>query len=275
MQTIIKFRNEKKIKYSKTMTRVAFLILIVSSLLIGSCSTRHMKLDRRNLIPKKELISIITDVYITDGLMTIPKIRDHYTPVDSISSYRDVIVKHGYTKEAMDKTIKYYYIKNPKTLIEIYDQVLATLSGMETRYEREIAVMQSHALTLWTGDESYSVPDPAGGDSASFVINSRYQGVYTLSFTATMFPDDQSVNARFCAYVINSDSLANGVKTYIKSDKYVKDGYPHNYTFKINCSDKPRHQLRGLFYDTEGNREVAHSHLIIENISYLITSGAL
>lgn len=275
MQTNIKYRNVREIKYLNPMNRFVSLILIMAALIAGSCSSRHKKLDSSNLIPRKELISIITDVYITDGLMTIPKIRNYYTPVDSVSSYRDVIVKHGYTKEAMDKTIRYYYIKKPKELIGIYDQVLATLSEMETRYEREIAIMQSHALTLWTGEESYSLPDPAGGDSASFVINARYQGVYILSFTATVFPEDQSVNARFCAYVINSDSLGNGKKKYIKSEKYVKDGYPHTYTFKINCSDKPRHQLRGLFYDTEGNREIAESHMIIENISYLITSGAL
>jgi hypothetical protein len=257
------------------MTRFAFLILLLSVLLSGSCTSRKKKLDRSNLIPKKELISIITDVYITDGLMAIPTIRDHYTPVDSVSSYRDVIVKHGYTKEVMDKTLKYYYIKKPKVLIQIYDQVLAALSEMETRYEREIAIMQSHALTLWTGDESYSLPDPAGGDSASFVVNTKYQGVFSFTFTATMFPDDQSVNAGLCAYVINSDSLKTGKKTYIKSDKYIKDGYPHNYRILINCSDKPKHQLRGFFYDTEGNREISESHLIIENISYLITSGAL
>lgn len=257
------------------MTRFTFLILILITLTAGACTRRNHKIDRSKIIPKKELTAIITDIYITNGLMTIPEIRYFYVPADSISSYKSVIEKHGYTKEAMDKTLKYYYIKNPKALIEIFDQVLATLSEMETRYEKEISAMQSHSLNLWTGDEGYSLPDPGGNDSAAFNIIAKNQGVYTLSFTATLLPDDQSVNARFKAYVCNADSISNGKKTYLKSVKYIKDGHPHSYSIEINCSDKVKHQLKGYFYDIENNRENTVSHLIIENISYSITAATL
>jgi hypothetical protein len=257
------------------MTRFTFIIIILLLMSAGACTSRNKKLDSRNIIPRKELTSIITDVYITDGLMTIPKIRYFYVPADSMSSYKTVIEKHGYTKEAVDNTIKYYYIKNPKALIEIYDQVLAALSEMETRYEKEIGILQSHSVNLWTGDISYSLPDPAGNDSATFDIASKYQGIYNLSFTATIFPDDESVNPRFRAYICNSDSLSTGKKRYLNPVTYVKDGQPHNYLIEINCSDKPRHNLRGQFYDIDNRPDYSGSHMIIENISYSLTTGAL
>jgi hypothetical protein len=257
------------------MTRFTFLIIIFLLLSAGACTSRNKKLNGRNIIPKKELTSIITEVYITDGLMTIPKVRYFYAPADSLSSYKSVIEKHGYTKEAMDNTIEYYYIKKPKVLIEIYDQVLATLSEMETRYEKEIGIMQSHSINLWTGETTYSLPDPAGNDSAAFDIAAKYQGVYNLSFTATIFPEDESSNPGFKAYICNSDSLATGKKRFLKPVKYLKDGQPHNYNIQINCSDKPRHNLRGMFYDIENNPDYSGSHLIIENITYSLTSGAL
>jgi len=257
------------------MTRVTFLILISVLLSAGACSSRNKKLGNKDIIPKKDLISIITDVYITDGLMTIPKIRYFYVPSDSLSSYKSVIEKHGYTKEAMDKTIEYYYIKDSKALIDIYDQVLATLSEMETRYEKEIGIMQSHSINLWTSDMTYSLPDPAGNDSAAFDIAVKYQGVFYLTFTATVFPEDESVKPGFKAYVINSDSLSTGKKRFLKEIKYFKDGQPHDYSLVVNCSDKPRHNLRGVFYNINNNPDYAGSHLIIENISYSLTSGAL
>lgn len=260
---------------SKTMIRFTFLILISILLSAGACSSRNQKLERKTIIPRKDLTSIITDVYITDGLMTIPKIRYFYDPSDSLSSYKSVIEKHGYTKEDMDNTIEYYYIKEPKTLIEIYDQVLAGLSEMETRYEKEIGIMQSHYVNLWTSDMTYSLPDPAGNDSASFDIAVKYQGEFNLSFTATLYPEDESVNSGFKAYVINPDSLATGKKRYLKEVKYFKDGQPHKYNIRINCSDKPRHILKGQFYSIDNNPDYSGSHLIIENITYSLTSGAL
>lgn len=260
---------------SKTMTRFIFLILISILLSAGACSGRNKKSELKNIIPRKDLTSIITDVYITDGLMTIPKIRHFYYPSDSLSSYKSVIEKHGYTKEDMDNTIEHYYIKDPETLIKIYDQVLAGLSEMETRFEKEISIMQSHSLNLWTADMTYLLPDTEGNDSASFDISVKYQGVFSLSFTATAYPEDESVHPGFKAYVINSDSLTTGKKRYLKEVKYFKDGQPHDYNIQINCSEIPGHNLRGLFYNIDNNPDYSGSNVIIENISYSLTSASL
>src|SRR5674536_806 len=126
------------------MTRFTFLILIIISIMMGSCSGRKNKLDKKNLIPEKDLVSILTDIYITDGLLTVPNIILRASSLDSITTYYQVIESHGYTKEAMDRTMKYYFIENPKRLNKIYDKVLGILSEMESRVDKEVALEQEH-----------------------------------------------------------------------------------------------------------------------------------
>ena len=83
-----------------------------------------------------------------------------FSSLDSILSYIYIIENHGYSKEIMDKTMKYYFIKNPKKLIKIYDQVLGILSEMESLVEKEAVLTAVHIKNLWTGEEFYSFPDP-------------------------------------------------------------------------------------------------------------------
>src|ERR1035437_8251380 len=117
----------KTLNNKNIIIRFALLMLMMISLLTGSCSGRKNKLDDKNLIPEKELVSLLTDIHLADGLLTLPKINSWTSSLDSISTYYQVIEKHGYTKEIMDKTIKYYFINDPQKLNKIYDQVLGIL----------------------------------------------------------------------------------------------------------------------------------------------------
>jgi hypothetical protein len=257
------------------MTRFILFILILFFVVTGACTSRKNKLDRRNLIPEKELTSIITDLYITDGLLTLPKINYSYPQLDSLSSYKEVIQKHGYTKETMDKTMKYYFVKNPKQLIKIYDQVLAVLSEMESRYDKEVTVLQARISNLWKGNDFYYFPDPSVSDSTNFDITVVNPGIYTLSFTVTLYPDDQSVNPRMTAYTCNPDSIETGKRHYIKTINYIKDGQPHTYSLKINAQKKSDYHIRGLLYDFDNCQRNPEKHLRIEKIFYTYTSVAL
>ena len=82
-------------------------MLIMFSILTGSCTGRKNKLNRKNLIPEKELVSLLTDIYVADGLLDLPSIYSWTSLLDTISTYYQVIEKHGYKKENLEKTIKY------------------------------------------------------------------------------------------------------------------------------------------------------------------------
>lgn len=251
--------------------RNILVFIFIISITAISCSSRKNKLDRSGLIPRKELTDIITDLYITDGLMTSYSVRQRYTPPDSLAAYRDVIMKHGYTKEAMDKTLRFYIVKRPKKLIQIYDQVLARLSEMDSRFEKEATSQQSKLGNMWRGFEVYASPDTRS-DTTLFDINAPALGTFTITFNVTVFPDDMTAKPVFSAYTCNPDSIENGKRYYIKALPYIKDGQPHKYKYQVNVTNESHQHLRGWLYYSE-NPVTAEGHYIIDGIMF--TYGAL
>jgi len=251
------------------MIRFSLIILIAFSLIAGSCSSRKNKLDNNDLIPEKELVSLLTDIYIADGLLSQPKIHNWFSSLDSLSTYYSIIEKHGYSKKNMDKTMKYYFIKKPKKLINIYDQVLGILSLMESIVEKEAILAEVHKENLWKGKELYSFPDPAGTDSTQFDITLNKTGLYSLAFSAILFPDDQSVNPRITAYSCHPDSIETGKRKYLETINYIKDGQPHTYAYIIKVPENTILHLRGWFYDFDNLPGEWEKHMRFFNISLI------
>ncbi len=257
------------------MTRLINLILILFVLSAGSCSTRKNRLDHTQIIPENDLISILTEVYITDGLLNIPNVHHMFVSLDSISTYFQIFEKHGYSKETMNNTIKYYFVKNPKKLIAIYDQVLGRLSEMESNLEREAALENANSRNLWKKSSSYLFPDNTIADSVHFNIKIRKKGSYTLMFTATFYPDDQTLNPGITLYSCHPDSLSSGKRNYIKSINYIKDGQPHNYTMILIVPKKKPLNFGGNLFDYDNNVAEDEKHATFENILILNTSDVI
>lgn len=259
----------------KISLNIKVLIIVALSAMAGiSCSSRKNKIDRSEKIPEKDLTSIIADLYITDGVLTMPIVHRLNIPTDSLGVYKNVIEKHGYTKEAMDKTLRFYFIKKPKKLIKIYDNVLARLSEMESRYEKESSILQARLSNLWKGKDFYIFPDSSGIDTINFDIRILYPGKYIFSFTATVYPDDQTSGTRLTAYTCHPDSLLTGKRHYVNTLGYIKDGHPHNYYYIINALDLSHMQFRGKLNDFVNNPEKSGMHMVIEKVSFISSSGS-
>lgn len=236
------------------------LIIVLFLATSAACTVRKEKTEKEGLIPEDDFVSVLSDIHIADGLLILPNIRNLYEETDSIQNYVDIIKSHGYTKEEMDRTIRYYFVKKPKKLIKIYDAVLAKLSEMEAYYaSRE----QSGETNFWKGDSLYYFP---GSDTLLFDHQFKSFGFYTLNFTLTLYPDDQSVNPRFLAYFCHPDSILNGKREYYPSLKYIKDGRPHNYSFFRKPTSVSYTHLRGWFVYSENNLRNTERHLRIDNI---------
>jgi len=255
------------------MIRFILIILIIFSLFIESCTGRKNKPDHSELIPDKDLISIISEVYLADGLLTIPKIHHWFSPGDSILPYYQVIEKYGYSKETMDKTMKYYMINKPEKLTKIYDMALGVLSEMGSYFEIEIQEEAKRNRNLWRGRRFYSFPVPASTDSACFLIKLPIRAIYTLDFSATRYPDDQSVNPRITVFLCNADSLETGKKQYIKTLGYIKDGHPHTYSLTVEVPDKTSAYFSGCFLDMDNHPDQAYKHARFDNISITYTTS--
>jgi hypothetical protein len=264
----------KILKTKTKMIRFAFLMLMIISLSEGACTSRKSKPDKENLIPEKDLISLLTDIHIADGLLTLPTINAWSSNLDSITTYIQVIEKHGYTKDIMDKTMNYYFVNEPKKLNKIYDQVLGILSEMESRVDKQAAVELARITNLWRGKDFYSFPSVSGNDSTMFNTTLYRPGIYKLSFSATVFPDDQIIDPRTIAYTCTADSLETGKKRYITSIQFLKDGRPHNYNLFFQVEGNIS-LLKGWLIYFEDRPEDIFKHLQIEYISLTYSSSVV
>lgn len=249
------------------MTRYILSFIIMLTVLVGACTGRKNQVERKNRIPEKDLVPILTEMYISDGLLSLPEISYRFSDRDSVSTYIDIFKKYGYTKEIMDRTMRYYFIKKPNKLVKIYDRVLGTLSAMESRIDREIPVFEKQVLNLWKGKTEIYFPDNHINDTAAINIPLNYLRNYYFKFTLTIFPDDQTPDPRPGIYYTFPDSSAGNIH-YITSFPYLKDGLPHDYSFHLTLDKPVPVILKGWFIDTENQNPDTRNHYTVENIIF-------
>ena len=242
------------------------LVIFAFSVVAASCSGRRNKAEHKDIIPEKDLTSILTEVHIADGLLSIPEIKYKFTKGDTLESYIDIFKKYGYTKMQMDRTMRYYFIKKPKKLVKIYDRVLGRLSEMESRVDKELLVFSAGQMNLWPGKSFYSLPDPESKDTALVNFSSGFYGTLYLRFTLTIFPDDQSVDPVMGLYFLKRDSAGNENRISFSPVRFIKDGHPHNYRFTLVQNLKGTVSLKGWFIDQERTNPYREYHQRVENI---------
>lgn len=260
--------NRLKKKYF-TSVRIILSAFIIVAMLV-SCRNYKEKINHSNLIPEKTFVSILTDVYIADGLLSLPEFRSMFSRRDSISNYIDIIESYGYSYETMNKTVNYYFVSKPKKLIKIYDQITRNLSEMQSDFQegitREMRTKAGKSMT-----NVYYLPDTSLKKQPGFEHSIAASGFYTLTFTVTIYPDDQSFNPCFTSWYFNADSAETGKRYYLPPIKYIKDGHPHTYTITSRIKAAGQISLNGLFYDKENNSDDREEHARIENNFFSFT----
>lgn len=243
------------------MRNILQIILFVLVLLPASCKSDRIR--KSTLIPSKDLVTILTDLYITDGLLVFPPIRAKYSAKDSIANYIDIIEKHGYTKERMDNTINYYFKKDPKKLEKIYDQVLAKLSEIEIKLETETPSEKIIDFKLWNLKTSYSLPESGTTNSVWFNIPVKDTGTYILSFSAMLYLDDKSINPRAEVFFWHADTTADGVRDYWDRISFPKDAVRHSYSIKKKLTDTAFTHISGwlMTHDPQPGRWEKHAKI--------------
>ena len=239
------------------------LIILFSISLLFSCN-RGVKKEK--LIPVKNLVELLTEIYIADGLLSIPHLRDIYSYKDSTSNYIDIIERHGYTKARMDVTMRYYFQKKPEKLENIYDQVLTMLNEKQALLEKADPPGFDIATNLWTGKTQIEVPETGIMDSAWFSIAIKDTGTYTLEFTTLIYNDDQSINPKATVFFWRADSTETGFRIYWPGVELQTGGKRQNYSLSNRNSDTTITHINGLLLDCDPQKGRWVKHARIENI---------
>ncbi len=110
-----------------------FVILIVT---ISFFSCTNEKKIPEYVIPQEDMVDIIVDIHLTDGLLTLNHVRRKLAKKDTSNYYDKIFDQYGYTRADFDTSI-YYYSMNIDDYDNIYAEVLNRLNEMETELKQE------------------------------------------------------------------------------------------------------------------------------------------
>lgn len=196
----------------KTVYKIFFVTLM---LMIVSCgNTENKKPSRKMRIPDDRLAAILTDTYLTAGIMDLFAMRDTWAQRDSIQNYIDVIESHGYTYEQFETTMRYYFMSKPRKLSRIYDRVTGNLLELETELMTQQSAVKPSEKNLWPGKPDYRLPEEFTRDPVWFDIPVDKPGEYILKADIRVFEDDKSLNPRVTVYFSYRDSAGEEKRDY-------------------------------------------------------------
>lgn len=246
-------------------------IILLACLLVAvalSCNkTRRSGINKSDVIPEDEMVGILSDLYITDGLLNYPPLRSEFSEKDSIETYLDVIHEHGYTKEQVDKSMEYYFIDRPKKYAAIYDRVIEKLSGMEADLIQQLSKESQSGRNLWNGERTYSLPDAGVSNPIEFSVETVGMGEYVIKFRLTLYEDDQSLDPYTDIWFWYDDGTEEGAR--IPWDRYdlEKTGKPVTITLREALTDPRVTHLKGKLLNHVEQPGHWEKHAIITNIT--------
>lgn len=262
---------EKEVKSNVRSSLKLIVISVLFAILIVSCFKNKEEPRYRNIIPEETFISILEELHLSNGLFAIPTIKTRYLENDTSRIYIEIIESHGYSKESMDTTLQYYYIKKPKKLIKIYDQILGELTEMQARLEIENQDPIKDLPNHWPYSLSCQVPSGDDRKNCDFELELIPPGTFILEFTATVYPDDQSFNPCFTASLIYTDTPDFKKNKSLDELRYIKDGHPHRYRITGSLSGEEPVILKGGFYNYFSDPDYGITHARIEDITFYYT----
>ncbi len=251
------------------------LMTIVVVLLSGS-SCRHDGTMKRpapsRRIPDNTLVDILTDTYLTSGMLDLYAISITWGRRDSTLNYIDVIESHGYTWDQFDATMRYYFNSKPKKLSKIFDRVTGNLLELETTVMTESRESPPPEENLWPGKLSYSFPEESARDPIWFDIPISEPGQYVLRAEIRLFDDDRSRNPRVTAYFSYTDISGEERRDYWKEAPLKKDGQFHTIELQHTIENISGVRLRGWLLNHDNQTGQWEKHSRITNIS-IVHSG--
>jgi len=259
------------------MSLKPLMSFVAAILIMSSCSSHgDSKPSRKMLIPDDKLVAILTDTYLTTGMMDLPYMRETWAQRDSIINYTDVIRSHGYTYEQFDATIRYYFTDKPKKLSKIYDRVTGNLLELETMVMTGSgADKDAPADNLWPGKASYSFPEDFDRDPVWFDIPLDMPGEYILQADIRIFEDDKSLNPRVTVYFSHTDSAGVEKRDYWDEVSLFKDGQFQQVELRHTIDTVAGARLKGWLLNHDNQPGRWEKHARIANISLRLDSAAV
>lgn len=251
-------------------------IVLLFVLMGTACQHPEDKIKKSEIIPKADLVPILVEMHLTDGLQLISKIREKYPGRDSISNYKDVLRHHGFTKDIFDRTIEFYE-DDPEKLDDLYEEVISELTRLqsEIRHSLREIVPEGMISALWSQKSVWHLPDDGRINRIEFKIPVTGPGKYILTTTIRMHQDDQSIEPRVTAFFWFDDGTETGFSIPFDSSPINKNGKIRIHTLSLNLEDRRVTHLSGFILDhnpQSGNWE-KHADVLNVKVQHIRTKN--
>jgi hypothetical protein len=108
-------------------------IIIIISVVLFSC-TRKELIVPEDVLPAKELTSILTDIHLAQSMLNNKSKSDSIN--FTVNDYLPVVLKEHHTdKETFLRSLK-FYSDNTEKIQEIYDSVITSLNRIQGEMEK-------------------------------------------------------------------------------------------------------------------------------------------
>jgi hypothetical protein len=252
--------------------RTIFSAFTLIMLMTACGNTGENKPPRKLLIPEDKLVKILTDTYLTDGMLDVYAVRETWSHRDSVQNYIDIIADYGYTLEQFNATLKYYFADKPKKLSRIYDKVTGNLLELETMVMTENPPSAPEiAKNLWPGKSTYLFPEEITRDPIWFDIPAERPGQYVLTASIRIFEDDRSLNPRVTVFFSHTDSAGVEKRDYWDEVSLEKDDEFHNVILRKSIDSVAGVRVRGWLLNHDNQPGPWKKHARVANINLIVT----
>lgn len=222
------------------------------------------------IIPEKDMVKILTKIFITDGVTSTPPHNILYGH-DTIDYYEPILKSYGYTTAQFDSSVK-YYSRNTEKFDIIFDKVVMELTRMRDKLEEtsKSGTLDNNSDSsdnLWPHKTRWNMAiEYSSNPSLGFDIPVVDLGDYTISFNAQFFPDDEGVNVRHYIFFFFDDGTPIGVRENAIFATYEKDGNVRTYSYKLSLTNKQITHLKGWLYDCGNSTQTFKRNAIFSNL---------
>lgn len=135
--------------------KLIFLASAIAFLLFSCYHENHPEVETpEQLISRDDMVNILTDIYVTEGILAYQRMNKTLTEEISAHYYKVVFEEHQINHLILKENLRYYNSK-PEVMEEILEEVLANLS----RLQAEIMAMPEKIHDTIGGNLYDTIPD--------------------------------------------------------------------------------------------------------------------
>lgn len=109
-------------------SRILLLLLSLTLILLIGCS-KKTEISGKEFVPREELVDMLVDLHLVDGITNDRKFYRYYEDVDSIDLLAPILEKYQVSQHMFDTTM-YEYSRHPEIFDQVYNDVLTKLNIM-------------------------------------------------------------------------------------------------------------------------------------------------